>query len=131
MKIDGQCHCGEITYEAELDLEKVAICHCTDCQKQSGSAFGMSLIIQRDALEILTGEVATFETTADSKRLKTCAFCPRCGVRIYNGTRALFSIKAGTLDDTSQLIPDAHYWTRSKQSWTTLPADTHCYETFE
>ncbi len=127
----GACQCGFVTYRIQGKPLRLNVCHCKDCQKQSGSAFGMSLVIPPDALEIVTGQVKTFEITAESGRQKTCAFCPQCGVRIYNGTSALFSVKAGTLDDTTDLVPDAHYWTRSRQRWNELPANTTCYDTFE
>ncbi len=91
----------------------------------------MSLVISPDAFVLTSGELRTFDLRADSGRTKTCAFCPNCGVRVYNRTRYLCSIKAGTLDDTSWLMPDAHYWIRSKQSWTELPVDIPCYETHE
>jgi len=110
---------------------RLNVCHCRDCQRQSGSAFGMSLVITPQAFALTSGELRTFELTADSGRTKTCAFCPRCGVRIYNRTSALCSVKAGTLDDTRGLVPDAHYFTRSKQAWTRLPADVPCFATHE
>ena len=91
----------------------------------------MSLITRPDAFRLESGQLKEFVTTADSGREKTCAFCPDCGVRIYNATSALMAIKAGTLDDTSWLKPDAHYWTKSKQPWTRLPTDIPCFEEFE
>ncbi len=88
----------------------------------------MSLVIPHRTFELTAGALKTFTTEADSGRIKVCAFCPDCGVRIYNQTSALTSIKAGTLDDTSWLIPDACYWITSKQTWLPLPADLPCYE---
>jgi hypothetical protein len=123
----GGCQCGQVRYTLKGEHVSLNVCHCHDCQKQSGSAFGMSLIISPQAFSIDTGVVKTYETTADSGRSKTCAFCPECGVRIYNATSALMAIKAGTLDDTTWLQPDAHYWTQSKQPWTPLPPDTPAY----
>lgn len=91
----------------------------------------MSLVINPDAFLLESGELKEFKTTSDSGREKTCAFCPECGVRIYNRTSALMSVKAGTLDDVSQLTPDAHYWTKRRQPWMTLPTDVPCFEEFE
>ena len=124
----GGCQCGAIRYRLEGDILRLNICHCLDCQKQSGSAFGMSLIVKEDVFQLTSGTLKTFETTVSSGRTKTCAFCPECGVRIYNTTSALMSIKPGTLDDTSWLTPDAHYWTKRKQEWTQLPDDIPCYD---
>jgi hypothetical protein len=91
----------------------------------------MSLIIRPNAFRLQSGELRKFLTTAHSGRDKTCAFCPECGVRIYNATSALMAIKAGTLNDTSWLQPDAHYWIKRKQAWTPLPADIPCLEEAE
>ena len=88
----------------------------------------MSLIIAPEAFRLEAGVLKEFLTTADSGRAKTCAFCPDCGVRIYNATPALMAIKAGTLDDTSWLKPDAHYWTKRKQPWTPLSTDIPCFD---
>ncbi len=91
----------------------------------------MSLVINPETLSIDKGKVKEFELTADSGRTKTCGFCPECGVRIYNRTSALCSIKAGTLDDTSLLKPDAQYWTKSMQDWSVSDPDIPGHETHE
>lgn len=119
--VEGGCQCGAVRYRLDGKLHSLAVCHCTMCQRQSGSAFGMSLAISRSAFHLLAGTLKTFSATCDSGRIKECAFCPECGVRIYNRTEGRMSIKAGTLDDTSWLEPDAHFWTKSKQRWTPIP----------
>jgi hypothetical protein len=91
----------------------------------------MSLIIKAESFRLESGQLKEFRTTADSGGEKVCAFCPDCGVRIYNATKALMAIKAGTLDDTSWLHPDAHYWTRSKQPWVSLSDNIPCFDKFE
>ena len=88
----------------------------------------MSLVIDPEGFQLEAGTLKEFETISDSGRKKTCAFCPECGVRIYNRTSALMSVKAGTLNDTSNLEPYAHYWTKRRQSWVPLPDDIACYE---
>lgn len=128
MERTGGCQCGQIRYRITADPLTLAVCHCRDCQRQSGSAFGMSLIVPESAFELTSGALKTFETRTDSGRVKTCAFCPDCGVRIYNATSARKSIKAGTLDDVSRLQPRAHFWTGRKQPWTVLPTDLPCYD---
>jgi hypothetical protein len=74
------------------------------------------------AFKLLAGELRSFEVVCGSGRIKTCAFCPTCGTRLYHRSEARISVKAGTLDDTSSLRPDAHYWTARKQPWATIPA---------
>ena len=126
--LSGECQCGNVQYSIGGKAYRLFVCHCIDCQKQSGSAFGMSLIIEPDSFQLSTGKLSMFLTSTASGREKTCAFCPNCGVRIYNLTNALMSIKAGTLHDTSHLSPDAHYWTKRKQPWIRLPDDVQCFE---
>lgn len=124
----GGCQCGAVRYEVSGTVYSLNICHCRDCQKQSGSAFGMSLVIAPDAFMLTSGNLKEFQIEAASGRSKTCAFCPECGVRIFNRTSALMSIKAGTLDDVSTLAPTGHYWTKSKQPWLNLDTDIPCHE---
>lgn len=87
----------------------------------------MSLVIKPDAFKLNKGVLKELVTIADSGREKTCTFCPECGVRIYNRTSALMSVKAGTLDDTSWLTPDAHYWTKRQHPWVELPENIPCF----
>ena len=107
----------------------LAVCHCKGCQQQSGSAFGMSLAVGAESFHLLSGELGKFATPCDSGRTKVCAFCPRCGTRIYHGDGdPELSLKPGTLDDTSWLEPEDHYWTACRQRWFSIPAGVACYE---
>lgn len=118
----GGCQCGEVRYRFDGAPLELTVCHCTECQRQSGSAFGMSLWIPASAFALLSGSLKFFEVVCDSGRIKSCAFCPTCGTRIYHRTDdAGISIKAGTLDDTSSLRPTHHYWTKRKQPWVKIP----------
>jgi hypothetical protein len=117
----GGCQCGQVRYELCKEPRWLAACHCKECQRQTGSAFGMSLAVADGAFQLRSGMLKTFEVRCDSGRIKTCAFCPECGTRIYHQTGNGMSIKAGTLDDTSGLKPDSHYWTMRKQSWVVVP----------
>jgi hypothetical protein len=117
----GGCQCGKVRYRFEGEPIELTVCHCRECQRQSGSAFGMSLSIPAEAFELLSGNLKFFEVVCDSGRNKSCAFCPNCGTRIYHRTDAGISIKAGTLDDTSRLRPTAHYWTKRRQPWVVIP----------
>jgi hypothetical protein len=84
MKIDGGCHCGYITYEAEVDPEKTTICHCTDCQHLSGSAFRTVVRVAGDTFKIIAGEPTIYVKTAESGARRVQGFCPRCGTPIYS-----------------------------------------------
>lgn len=118
---EGGCQCGFVRYRIADCPTVVSICHCRDCQRQSGSAFGMSLALAEGAFELLSGELASFEVAAASGRVKTCAFCPNCGTRILHSSESWTSLKAGTLDDPTRLVPDGHWWTSRKQDWVTIP----------
>jgi hypothetical protein len=121
MKIDGACHCGAITYEAEVDPEKTSICHCTDCQKLTGAAFRTSVPAGRDKFRILTGEPSIYVKTAESGARRTQAFCGKCGSPIYatahDDPRAGYGIRTGTVRQRDRLVPKRQIWTQSAQSW--------------
>jgi hypothetical protein len=120
MKIDGGCHCGYITYEAEADPEKAAICHCTDCQTLSGSAFRTVLPVTSESLK-MTGEPTIYVKTGESGNKRQQAFCPRCGSPIYSappgdGPKVHF-IRLGTVRQRAEIVPKSQVWARSKQAW--------------
>jgi hypothetical protein len=121
MKIDGRCHCGSITYEAEIDPAKVTICHCTDCQTLSGSAFRTVVPVAREALT-LRGQPKIYVKTAESGTKRVQAFCPDCGTPIYSsalGDAPVFNIRVGTSRQRAQLPPRSQLWFRSALGWIT------------
>ena len=130
----GGCQCGAVRYRLTGAARMLYVCHCTDCQKQSSSAFGMSLIIARAAVEFTRGaeRLRTWDTRGDDGEVKRCAFCPQCGTRIYHASAdegEPLSIKAGTLDDTRGLRPVAQIWLASAQSW--FEVDRERFRCFE
>ncbi len=131
-KYTGGCQCGEVRYEVVGPPQKLVVCHCTDCQRQSGSAFGMTLVVNEADFRLTQGEVKTFASKAATGRAKLGAFCSRCGTRIYHKPEwrpGTVSVKPGTLDDTGGLRPDMHIWTRSRQPWVTIPEGVETHET--
>ena len=134
MNKTGGCQCGSIKYELTGPAKMLYICHCTDCQKQSSSAFGLSLRMDADDIAFIQGEnrLKTWETHAEDGSIKRCTFCPDCGTRIIHGSdnpNELVSIKAGSLDDTSWLNPIAHIWLKSAQPWVAIERDRYsCFE---
>ena len=125
----GGCQCGKIRYRLAGMPRMLYVCHCRDCQKQSASAFGMSLILARKYLVFTEGggQLKTWDTRGDDGRIKRCAFCPDCGTRIYHGTDDPdddVSIKAGSLDDTKWLRPVAHIWLDRAQPWVPIDGET-------
>lgn len=128
---EGGCQCGQLRYRFEGAPLAIAVCHCTECQRQSGSAFGMSLLVPQNSFQLIAGEVRDFTRSSDSGRRVRCVFCPSCGTRIYHDpayAQGILNIKPGTLDDTSWLLPTVHVWTRSKQPWVTIPDGAKCFE---
>jgi len=128
---EGGCQCGTIRYRVDAEPIAVGICHCMECQRQSGSAFGMSLIIPKDAFQVLRGTLKTFTRPSDSGRPVLGAFCPECGTRIYHEPRwieGVLNVKPGTLDDTAFLQPTIQVWTGRKHSWIGLPATLLSFE---
>jgi hypothetical protein len=124
MKVDGACHCGFITIEGEADPDKVAICHCTDCQTSTGTAFRISVPIPGATLK-MTGQPATYlKTTADSGKPRLQAFCPRCGSPIYSttpggGVQPSYTVRVGMLRQRDRLPPRKQIWWRSARPWVT------------
>jgi len=120
MKIDGACHCGYLTYEATVNPDKAVICHCTDCQILSGTAFRTAIPAPGDAFRFLTGSPKEYVKTAESGRPRIQAFCPECGTQIYAadpGDSPYYFLRIGTCRQRSQLVPKTQVWCRSKLSW--------------
>ena len=128
----GQCLCGAVQYKVNEGPLVVYACHCTDCQKRSGSAFGLSMWVHRNAIEVTKGE-ATLQTLKHSDgRPRFVRICAECGTRLWSEPakrQELAVIRPGTLNDTSSLRPAAHIWTRSAQPWVVIPEDAIRYDT--
>jgi hypothetical protein len=125
MKVHGRCHCGAITFEAEADPEKVALCHCTDCQTSTGSAFRTNVPVAGGNFKMLTGTPAIYiKTTAESGNPRAQAFCGTCGTPIYSttpgdGPKPSYMVRVGILREREQLTPKVQNWTRSARPWVT------------
>ena len=127
----GGCQCGQVRYELSAKPITLYACHCRDCQKQSASAFGMSMPVPREALVILKGQPKQWRRSSNSGREVICFFCGNCGTRLFHNPSRnpkITNIKPGTLDDTSWLSPAGHLWTGSAQGWVTISGQALCYE---
>ena len=113
MKIDGRCHCGYITYEAEIDPDKTLICHCTDCQTLSGSAFRVVAYTREDAFKLLSGELKIYVKTSESGNKRPQSFCPECGAPIYatavGAGPKVYSIRVGSIRQRDQMSQMCKY----------------------
>jgi len=129
--LQGGCQCGTIRYEVDGAPKRLLVCHCTDCQRQSSSAFGMTMVVNEQDFRIKRGEVKIYRSKSEAGRAKLGAFCPECGTRIYHKSewrKGTVSVKAGTLDDTSWLRPEMHLWTRRKQPWVIIPDGVQAFD---
>lgn len=129
----GGCLCAAVRYEAEWPPEALVLCHCTHCQKQAGSALSVVAMLRRDALK-LSGELKTYQDCGTSGQPVWRRFCPMCGSPVVTDTPAveaqgMIFLKAGTLDETADLTPTLHYWTRSAQGWFPFTDGIACRET--
>ena len=133
MKIDGRCHCGFISYEAEVDPGEVYICNCVDCQAISGTAFRWAVPVPEESFKLLTGKPKAYIKTADSGRTSHQLFCPRCASPLYSiSTRAgprVFNLRLGTARQRAELPPRVQYWCRSAQDWVAVPEASRRFET--
>jgi hypothetical protein len=127
---EGQCQCAHVQYRVLGKPMTLFACHCTECQRQSSSAFGMALWIQDATVELLRGELKEWIRETSSGKHMVCRFCPNCGTRLFHqilGQTDLMSIKPGTLNDTKALKLAGHIWTKSKQAWLQLPSTSLQY----
>jgi hypothetical protein len=121
----GGCQCGAVRYLIEAPLQAVYVCHCRECRKQSASAFGISVIVPRDAFRLTSGSPRVWSRPTDSGGRLDCAFCPDCGTRVWHegGPRsATLSVKGGSLDEPLDLGTAVHIWTARMLPGIVLPA---------
>ena len=119
MKVAGRCHCGNISYEADVDPAKVSICHCTDCQTLSGSPYRASVPAPAATFK-LPGSPKTYVKTADSGTRRVHAFCPECGSPVYSSAISdppFYSLRVGCLAQRDQLPPARQIWCQSAVHW--------------
>jgi hypothetical protein len=122
MKIDGSCQCGAITFEAEIDPKQVSICHCTDCQAFSGSAFRVSVPAAAKDFTLKSGEPKAYVKTAESGNKRVQMFCPTCGTHVYTtdpekSATSTYRLRVGTISQREALKPSVQIWCRSELPW--------------
>lgn len=112
MKIDGGCHCGYIAYEAEADPAEARICHCTDCQTLSGSAFRTVFPTREGSFKLRSSELKIYVKTGESGTARPQSFCPNCGTPIYSATVGkdpkVYVLRLGTVRQRGQFTPNCN-----------------------
>jgi hypothetical protein len=130
--LEGGCSCGEVRYRLTSAPLFVHCCHCLNCQRQTGSAFVINVLIETDRVELLTGEPHAVDVPRDDGSKQRIFRCPTCQIALFSQyTRPeIRFVRAGTLDDPSQVEPDVHIFTRSKVPWVTLPDDVPAFDVY-
>ena len=120
MKVEGRCHCGNITYEAEIDPATVGICHCTDCQMLTGSAYRVSVPAPAATFRLLSGQPKSYVKTAESGTRRRHSFCADCGTPVHAAALEnppTYSLRIGCLEQRHQLPPVRRIWCKSALAW--------------
>src|SRR5258708_31733651 len=121
MKVTGRCHCGQISFEAEVDPNRVRICHCTDCQRLTGTAFRTNVASLPGSFVLKSGTPKIYTKTAESGNKRAHAFCPDCGTPLYSAAPgpnpASVGLRVGTLDRRPELNPPPQRCSRSPLPW--------------
>lgn len=122
MKTEGRCFCGEVRFSVEVDPTKVALCHCTDCQQVSGSAFLYIALVLRESLVFHSGTITSFDKVGDSGNVRCQKFCVTCGTNIgstppEDDASPFASIRVPLLEAREDLPPRVQMWHRSHVEW--------------
>jgi hypothetical protein len=129
---EGGCACGDVRYRLTVDPLFVHCCHCLNCQRQTGSAFVINLLIEADRVELLGGEPEPVDVPRGTSSKQRIWRCSRCQVAVFSKYTSgkLRFVRGGTLDDPSSVEPDVHIYTRSKLPWVELPESTPAFRTY-
>jgi hypothetical protein len=113
---EGGCACGALRYRLASEPMFIQCCHCLNCQRQSGSAFVINLLIEADRLEVLAGAAHPVDAPRDDDSVQRIFRCPRCQVAVFSeyGLPDVRFVRGGTLDDPTGITPDVHIFTRSR-----------------
>jgi hypothetical protein len=130
-RLEGGCACGAVRYRLTSEPLFVHCCHCLNCQRQTGSAFVINVLIEADRVELLQGEPVAVDVARERGKQRIWR-CPTCQVAVYSkytSPKVRF-VRAGTLDDPSSVEPDVHIFTRSKLPWVRLPESTPAFHVY-
>ena len=125
MKIHGQCHCGNIRYEAEVEPEPLTVCHCDDCQRLTGSPFRVTVLAPRSNINI-EGEPKVYRRKAEKGNTRLMYFCPECGSSLFASDEDVdarpWGIRWGSINERKALpAPSRQIWCRSAAEWAKFP----------
>ena len=129
---EGGCACGEVRYRLASEPLFVHCCHCLNCQRQTGSAFVINVLIETGRVELLAGEPQPTSVPRSGGKKQKIWRCPTCQTALYSQytTPRIRFVRAGTLDDPASVAPDVHIFTRSKLPWVTLPESVPAFNVY-
>src|SRR5215475_13929627 len=125
------CHCGSLKLLAHGAPRRISLCHCQDCQRRTGSLFGVAAFYPREAVEILQGESKSFIRPSASGKPVTFHFCPDCGASVYwlaERMPHLIGIAVGAFADPSFPRPEQSVWSKDRHHWLDLPSDMTMFD---
>jgi hypothetical protein len=127
MHITGGCHCGHVRYEAEIDPERISICHCTDCQTLTGSPFRITALTTKDRVTLTAATPKIYRKTGGSGRIRLMHFCAECGAPLFGGGEDGVSndlgVRWGSIDQRTELTPKRQIWCGSAVPWVGVVPD--------
>jgi hypothetical protein len=129
---EGGCACGALRYRLDSEPLFVHCCHCLNCQRQTGSAFVINLLIEANRVERLAGAPEPVDVPRDDGPAQRVFRCPTCQVAVFSeyGRSDVWFVRGGTLDEPASVAPDVHIFTRSKLAWVALPESVPAFEAF-
>ena len=129
---EGGCACGAVRYRLTSEPLFVHCCHCLNCQRQTGSAFVINILIEADRVELLAAQPQPFDVPRSGGQTQRIWRCPTCQVALYSEytSPGVRFVRAGTLDDPASVEPDVHIFTRSKLPWVRLPEATPAFDVY-
>ena len=132
MAREGGCSCGAVRYRLASDPLFIHCCHCLNCQRQTGSAFVINLLIETDRVELLADDPLAVDVPRDDGSTQRIFRCPMCQVAVFSqyGRPEVRFVRSGTLDEPSSVEPDVHIFTRSKLPWVGLPDSAPAFEVY-
>ncbi|HAY08145.1 MAG TPA: GFA family protein [Hyphomonas sp.] len=132
--LEGGCTCGKVRYRLKRAPMITHCCHCTWCQRETGSAFIVNTLIETSEVELLGEAPVIVDTPSASGKGQRIARCPHCHVAVWShyptAREAAAFVRAGTLDDKQAIRPDVHIFTASKAGWVTLADGKPAFEEF-
>ena len=130
--MDGGCACEAVRYRLASEPLFVNCCHCLHCQRQTGSAFVINVLIEADRVERLAGEPQAVDVAREDGSMQRIYRCPDCQIAVFSeyGRPEVLFVRAGTLDEPSRVAPGAHIYTRTKVPWVVLPEGVPAFEEY-